>query len=211
MAPHGGIPGDASADQMDVVAKLAETHSFGEIRVTHQQNLVLPHVAESALYELWQTLGEHGLATANLGLLSDIIACPGLDYCNLANARAIPIAQALSERFADVEDDLGDVSIKISGCINACGHHHVGNIGILGIDKRGEEAYQIAVGGDASATAALAKIVGAAIEAEKVPDAIQTLLDVYTRERGPKESFIETLRRIGDQPMKEAFRAALSA
>ncbi len=205
LKPHGGIPGDATAAQMDAVADLADRFSGGEIRVTHQQNLVLPHVATNALPKLWQGLQAHGLATANLGLLSDIIACPGLDYCNLANARAIPIAQALSERFEGREDEIGEMSIKISGCINACGHHHVGNIGILGIDKRGTEAYQIAVGGDAGYDAALAKIVGPAVAPEDVPDAVERLLEVYLARRAPNEDFVTTLRRIGIDSMKEAF------
>ena len=208
LKPHGGIPGDATADQMDVVADLADRYSGGEIRVTHQQNLVLPHVSHHDLHPLWLELDQHGLATANLGLLSDIIACPGLDYCNLANARAIPIAQTLSERFADREDEIGDLSIKISGCINACGHHHVGNIGILGIDKRGTEAYQIAVGGDASANAALASIVGPAVAPEEVPAAVERLIDVYLKHRRADEDFITTLRRIGLEPMKEGFSRA---
>lgn len=208
LKPHGGIPGDASAEQMDVLADLADRCSEGEIRVTHQQNLVLPHVPERDLPALFAELERHGLATANLGLLSDIIACPGLDYCNLANARSIPIAQTLSERFAEREEDLGELSIKISGCINACGHHHVGAIGILGIDKRGEEAYQLAVGGDAGATAALAKVVGPSISAEEVPEAVERLLDVYVRERAPGEDFLSTLKRIGLDPMKESFHAA---
>ena len=197
LKPHGGIPGDATAEQMDVMASLADRFSAGEIRVTHQQNLVLPHVSKRELYPLWKVLRQHGLATANIGLISDIIACPGLDYCNLANARSIPIAQALSERFADREDELGEMSIKISGCINACGHHHVGSIGILGIDKRGTEAYQIAVGGDASESAALAKIIGPAVAPDEVPAAIERLVNIYLDHRTPNEDFNATLKRIG--------------
>ena len=208
LKPYGGIPGDASAEQMDAVADLADRYSAGEIRITHQQNLVLPHVRRTDLYALWTELGRLGLATANRGLISDIIACPGLDYCNLANARSIPIAQALSERFADREDELGDLSIKISGCVNACGHHHVGNIGILGIDKRGEEAYQIAVGGDEGTAAALAKIVGPAVSADEVPDAVERLLNVYLEHRRPDEDFIATLRRVGLEVMKEGYSRA---
>ncbi|MEL7368007.1 MAG: nitrite/sulfite reductase [Myxococcota bacterium] len=210
LKPHGGIPGDASAEQMDAIADLADRYSEGEIRVTHQQNLVLPHVAQSDLPALWKALDGQGLATANLGLLSDIIACPGLDYCNLANARAIPIAQTLSERFADREDEIGELSIKISGCINACGHHHVGNIGILGIDKRGVEAYQIAVGGDAGTTAALAKIVGPAVAPEEVPDAIERLLDLYVAHRRSDEDFMTTLRRVGIDTIKEGYNVGVA-
>ena len=205
LKPHGGIPGDATAEQMDVIADLADRYSQGEVRVTHQQNLVLPHVSRSDLYPLWQTLDARGLSTANLGLISDIIACPGLDYCNLANARAIPIAQALSERFADREDELGELSIKISGCINACGHHHVGNIGILGIDKRGTEAYQIAVGGDAGTSAALAKVIGPAVGPDEVPAAVERLIDIYLEHRRPDENFNATLERIGHDAMKTGF------
>ena len=205
LKPHGGIPGDATAEQMDVIASLADRFSGGEIRATHQQNLVLPHVSRRDLYPLWHVLREHRLATANIGLISDIIACPGLDYCNLANARSIPIAQALSERFADREDELGELSIKISGCINACGHHHVGSIGILGIDKRGSEAYQIAVGGDASASAALAKIIGPAVTADEVPAAIERLVDIYLDRRKPDEDFNATLKRIGHEAFKMGF------
>ncbi len=210
LKPHGGIPGDATDAQMDFIADLADHYSAGEIRVTHQQNLVLPHVAVSDLPALYAALKSHGLATANLGLLSDIIACPGLDYCNLANARAIPIAQAISDRFAEREDEIGDLSIKISGCINACGHHHVGNIGILGIDKRGTEAYQIAVGGDAGADAALAKIVGPAVGPDEVPDAVERLVEVYLKRRAPDEDFMTTLRRIGVEGMKEEYSHGLA-
>ena len=205
LKPHGGIPGDATAEQMDVIAGLADRFSEGEIRVTHQQNLVLPHVAEADLAEVWVELDRHGLATPNLGLLSDMIACPGLDYCNLANARAIPIAQTLSEKFAEREDEIGDLSIKISGCINACGHHHVGNIGILGIDKRGTEAYQIAIGGDAGTNAALARIVGPAVAPDDVPAAIERLLNIYLAHRAPSEDFVSTIRRIGFETVKEEY------
>ena len=192
---------------MDLVADLADRYSAHEIRVTYRQNLVLPYVPEHDLPAVWEALSEAGLGTANAGLVGDIIACPGLDYCNLANARAIPLAQRLSERFADRDEDLGELSIHISGCINACGHHHTGNIGILGIDRRGEEAYQIAVGGDASTTAALARIVGPAIAEDEVPAAIERLLDLYVERRTPGESFIDTVRRLGLEPMKEAFDA----
>lgn len=206
LKPHGGIPGDANADQMRRVADLADRYSQSEVRVTYQQNLVLPYVPEENLYEVWKALVEHGLGTSNRGLISDIIACPGLDYCNLANARAIPIAQAISARFEDREDEIGELAIHISGCINACGHHHTGHIGILGIDKRGEEAYQVAIGGSASEKAKLARIVGPAVSAEKVPEMVEALVNRYLSERHASESFLETISRLGEASMKEAVR-----
>ena len=205
LKPVGGIPGDATADQMDLIASLAERYSESEIRVTHQQNLVLAHVPEANLVDVWRELKGAGLATPNLGLISDIIACPGLDYCNLANARAITVAQSIAERFADREDEIGDLAVKISGCINACGHHHVGNIGILGIDKRGEEAYQIAIGGNAGYEAAIADIIGPAITAEQIPDALEGLINTYIQRRQPDEDFMATLKRIGRKAMAEGF------
>ncbi len=207
LKPIGGIPGDISGAQMRVVADLAERFSFGEIRATHAQNLVLPHVAERDLFALWQALGDAELSTANAGLITDIIACPGLDYCALATARSIPIAQALSNRFADPERqrDIGELNIKISGCINACGHHHVGHIGILGLEKRGEESYQITLGGDATENAAIGEILGPGLTAEEVPDAIERLVETYRAERLPGESFIAAVRRLGVAPFKAAF------
>ncbi|HMB76931.1 MAG TPA: nitrite/sulfite reductase, partial [Kiloniellaceae bacterium] len=177
----GAVPGDASAEQMEAVADLAARYSHGEIRVTHEQNLVLPYVKEADLPALWRGLQAQGLATPNIGLISDIIACPGLDYCNLANARAIPVAQKLSERFAALErqHDVGALKIKISGCINACGHHHVGSIGILGVDKKGEEFYQITLGGSADENTAVGKIVGPAFAYDEVPDAVARIVDIY--------------------------------
>lgn len=211
LKPQGGIPGDATAEQMDVIADLAERFSEGEIRVTHQQNLVLAHVEEAHLVEVWRELNKAGLGTSNLGLLSDIISCPGLDYCNLANSRSIPVAQTLSEKFASREDDIGDLSIKISGCINGCGHHHVGNIGIIGIDKRGEEAYQVIVGGDAGYSASLGKLIGPAVTAEQIPAVIDKLLDTYLSQRKPEEDFLSTINRIGLDSLKEGFREAINA
>lgn len=208
LKPVGGIPGDARAEQMDAVAALADRYSEGEIRVSYRQNLVLPHVPEQDLAALFVELEPLGLSTANQGLLSDIIACPGLDYCNLANARSIPVAQRVAEHLADREDEVGELSVHISGCINACAHHHTGNIGILGIDKRGEEAYQIAVGGRAGDAPALARIVGPAVAADEVPEVLERLLDTYVARRNPGEDFITTLERIGLAPMKEAFHAA---
>ena len=207
LKPIGGTPGDITSDQMRAVADLAEAHSFDEIRVTHAQNLVLPHVRLSDLFTLWRELTEAGLATANAGLITDIIACPGLDYCALATARSIPIAQAISQRFADaaVQRDIGPLGIKISGCINACGHHHVGHIGILGLEKRGQESYQITLGGDPTENAAIGEILGPGLTADEVPDAIERLVDTYRAIRTPGESFIATVRRAGHAPFKAAF------
>jgi len=209
LKPEGGIPGDATADQMEAVAALAERFSFGEIRVTHSQNLVLPHVAQRDLYAVWQSLRAHDLAASNLGLVSDIIACPGLDYCSLANARSIPVAQRISRRFADLErqHDIGELAIKISGCINACGHHHVGAIGILGVDRKGEEYYQITLGGHAGTDASLGEIVGPAVSSEQVVDAIDTIVATYVARRREGERFIDTYRRVGKEPFKESLYA----
>ncbi len=206
---HGATPGDASADQMDLVADLAERYSLDDIRVTHEQNLVLPHVKLDDLPAVHAALAEAGLATPNIGLISDIIACPGLDYCALANARAIPIAQAIASRFEDADRSelIGELKIKISGCINACGHHHVGNIGILGVDKKGEEFYQLSLGGSGQEDASLAQILGPGMSAERVPDAIETLVDTYLSVRQGEERFLDTVRRVGMAPFKEAVYA----
>lgn len=211
LKPEGGIPGDATADQMDGVADLARRYSLAEIRVTHEQNLVLPYVRQSDLYALWQGLEALGLASANLGLLGDMITCPGLDYCNLANARSIPIAQAISRRFADLDrqHDIGELKIKISGCINACGHHHVGHIGILGVDKRGEEFYQITLGGSGDENAALGDIIGPSFAYDEVVGAVETIVDTYLSVRdGVEEPFLATYARVGLQPFKEKLYAA---
>jgi sulfite reductase (NADPH) hemoprotein beta-component len=210
LKPIGGAPGDATSEQMLAVADLADRYSFGEIRVTHRQNLVLPHVKQADLFALWKALGEAGLAEANVGLVTDIIACPGLDYCALATARSIPVAQDIAQRFADGarQREIGPLEIKISGCINACGHHHVGHIGILGLEKRGEESYQITLGGDATETAAIGELLGPGIPADEVPDAIERLVGVYLSERQEGESFIEAVRRLGHAPFKAAFLAA---
>ncbi len=209
LKPIGGIPGDATADQMDAVADLATLYSAREIRVTHEQNLVLPYVRQQDLFLLWQELRRHGLATANLGLISDIIACPGLDYCALANTRSIPVAQAISERFADLkrQHDIGELRLKISGCINACGHHHVGNIGILGVDRRGQEFYQITLGGTPDENAAIGTIIGPAFAADRIVDAVETIVETYLDARHDGESFIDTYRRIGKTPFKESLYA----
>lgn len=211
LKPHGGIPGDASAEQMEVVADLADRYGFGEIRVTYKQNLLLPDLRKRDLFAVWQALVSAGLATANSHRLSDIIACPGLDYCNLANARSIPIAQMISTRFADLEreQEIGNVTVNISGCINACAHHHVANIGILGVDKKGTEFYQVTLGGAADETAAIGDIVGPAFGEEQIVGAVETVVDVYLAERrGADEAFIDTYRRIGLKPFKEKLYAA---
>ena len=202
----GEAPGDATDAQMEAVADLAEQYSADEIRVTHEQNLVLPHVRLDDLYAVWEALTVAGLATPNAGLIGDIIACPGLDYCALANARSIPVAQDISTRFADLsrQKDIGDLKLKISGCINACGHHHVGHIGILGVDRKNEEFYQITLGGSADESASVGKIIGQGFPADKITDAVETVVDTYIDLRNdPAESFLETYRRIGEQPFKE--------
>ena len=206
----GETPGDASADQMDVLADLAERYSVGEIRVTHEQNLVLPHVKLDDLPALHAGLAAAGLASPNINLVSDIIACPGLDYCALANARAIPIAQSIAERFAEPElaEKIGELKIKISGCINACGHHHVGHIGILGVDKKGEEFYQLTLGGSGAEDAEVGKILGPALPAHQVAGAVDELVEVYLRERRDGERFLDTFRRTGLQPFKDAVYVA---
>lgn len=208
LKPIGGIPGDASADEMDVVADLADRFSKGEIRVSHVQSLVLPHVAKDDLPDLFKALVEAGLATDNVGLVTDIIACPGMDYCALATARSIPVAQRIAEKLAPRQHEIGTFYVNISGCINACGHHHVGHVGLLGVDKNGEEVYQITLGGAADEKAAIGKIIGPAVPTEKVPDAISALVDVYLAVRLPGEQFIETYRRLGADPFKEAIYAA---
>lgn len=206
LKPEGGPPGDATAEQMDVVADLADRFSFGEIRVGHEQNLVLPHVAQRDLPEIWRALDRDGLATPNVGLVSDIIACPGLDYCSLANTRSIPVAQELTRRFRnlDLARDLGRLHINISGCINACGHHHVGHIGILGVEKNGEEFYQITLGGRADERAQLGELLGPAVPYAQVADVIEDIVAAYLelRER-PDELFIDTVARVGIEPFKE--------
>jgi sulfite reductase (NADPH) hemoprotein beta-component len=210
LKPHLGTPGDITADQMDAVADLSERFGFGEIRVTHEQNILLPDVRQEDLYALWKELRATGLATANLGLISDIICCPGLDYCNLANARSIPVAQRIQERFADLDrqHDLGELKIKMSGCINACGHHHVGHIGILGVDKKGQEFYQITVGGSGDENAALGEIVGRGFGYDQVVDAVEQIVETYVGLRRDGETFLQTYRRVGVEPFREKIYAA---
>ncbi|MGI4878623.1 MAG: nitrite/sulfite reductase [Janthinobacterium lividum] len=214
LKPVGGIPGDATADQMDLIADLAARFAHDEIRVTHSQNLVLAHVRKADLYALWTALDGAGLATPNLDLVTDIIACPGLDYCALANARSIPVAQKITERFADLDrqHDIGELKIKISGCINACGHHHAGHIGILGVDKKGEEAYQLSLGGSGAEDASLAKILGPGFSEAGVVDAVEKVIEAYRTVRsGPGERFIDTYRRVGAEPFKAAVYAPAGA
>ncbi len=206
LKPVGGIPGDASADQIDVMADLGTRYSFDELRVTHAQNIVLPHVRMADLHAVWSTLNEAGLAEANLDLISDIIACPGLDYCSLANARSIPLAQKIATRFGDLgrQRELGELKLKISGCINACGHHHAGHIGILGVDKKGTENYQLSLGGSGAEDVSLAKITGPGFSEDGVVDAIERVTDRYLQVRDPGERFLDTYRRVGFETFKEA-------
>ncbi len=210
LKPVEGTPGDASAEQMDAVAELAERYGFGEVRVSHEQNLILPDVRQRDLYALWRELRPLGLDTANAGLVTDIIACPGLDYCNLANARSIPIAQQIAQRFADPERQrrVGELKIKISGCINACGHHHVGHIGILGVDKKGQEFYQITLGGSADEQPSLGDIVGRGLAYDDVAEAVDRIVETYLEQRNDGEGFLEAYRRLGPAPFKEKLYAA---
>jgi len=205
----GAPPGDASAAQLDAMADLAERYSFGELRVTHEQNIVLADVKQGDLYAVWRAAREHGLATPNIGLLTDIICCPGGDFCALANAKSIPVAQAIAERFEalDFQHDVGEIDLNISGCINACGHHHVGNIGILGVDKDGSEWYQVSLGGAQGGApgddAAIGRIIGPAFAGAQMPEVIARILDVYVHERIEDERFIDTVRRLGITPFKD--------
>jgi len=206
LKPVGGIPGDASSAQIDLMADLAEQFSFDELRVTHAQNIVLPHVARRDLYAIWQALDAAGLASPNLDLISDIIACPGLDYCSLANARSIPVAQKIAKRFESLERqrDLGELKLKISGCINACGHHHAGHIGILGVDRKGTENYQLSLGGSGAEDVSLGKITGPGFDEDGIVDAIERVTDTYVALRESGERFLDTYRRVGFEPFKEA-------
>jgi sulfite reductase (NADPH) hemoprotein beta-component len=211
LKPIGGIPGDASAEQMDHMADLAETYSHDELRVSHEQNIVLPHVALDDIPAIYDSLASKGLATGNIGLVTDIICCPGLDYCALATARSIPIAQRISDRFADDErsTEIGQLKIKISGCINACGHHHVGHIGILGLEKAGVETYQLTLGGTADETCSIGDITGRGFSSEGIVDAVETVVDTYLRLRtGETEDFLSAFRRVGMAPFKEALYAS---
>jgi sulfite reductase (NADPH) hemoprotein beta-component len=211
LKPIGAPPGDATAAQMEAIADVAAHYSFDEIRVSHEQNLVLPHVRRDDIPAVFAALRKAGLATPNAGLVTDIISCPGLDYCALATARSIPIAERLSERFADLDrqHDIGDLKIKISGCINACGHHHVGHIGILGLERKGEEFYQITLGGSGDETCTIGEIVGRGFSSGEIVDAVETVIDTYLGLRlSPQENFLAAYRRVGETPFREALYAA---
>ncbi|TIX24717.1 nitrite/sulfite reductase [Mesorhizobium sp.] len=206
----GEVPGDASDSQMEAIADIAETYAFDELRVSHEQNLILPHVARADLKAVYDALAGIGLATANSNLISDIIACPGLDYCALATARSIPIAQEISRRFASLERqrEIGELKLKISGCINACGHHHVGHIGILGVEKKGSELYQVTLGGSADENTSVGEIIGRGFSSEEITDAIEQIVETYLGLRlDPQEKFIDAYRRVGPAPFKEALYA----
>ncbi len=209
LKPVGTAPGDVTAGQMDAVADLAEHYSFAEIRVTHEQNLVFTDVRKSDLYNLWRALRDLNLATPNVGHVSDIICCPGLDYCNLATARSLPIADRISRRFQDLDQqhDIGELKIKISGCINACGHHHAGHIGILGLERRGEESYQITLGGSADQNASIGAIIGPSFSSADVVDAVETIINTYLDLRRDGECFLDAYRRVGKQPFKDSLYA----
>ena len=207
LKPHGTVaPGDATTAQMLAIADLADQYSFGELRATHEQNLVLADVEQAKLFELWQGAKKQKVALPNVGLLTDIIACPGGDFCSLANAKSLPIAKAIQERFDDLDYlfDLGDISLNISGCINSCGHHHVGNIGVLGVDKDGEEWYQITLGGEQGNDACIGKVIGPSFYADEIPDVITKVINTYVAQRNGEEPFIETYRRVGVTPFKDA-------
>ncbi|MGO8828200.1 MAG: nitrite/sulfite reductase [Steroidobacteraceae bacterium] len=209
----GVAPGDATDAQMELIADLADDYGFGEVRVTHTQNLLLADVEQEKTFELWRMLDAAGLATANIGTLTDIICCPGLDFCSLANAGSIDVARLINERFDDYDYiyDLGELDVKMSGCMNACGHHHVGNIGILGVDKGGEEWYQVTIGGAAGADASLGTVIGPSVAKADVPEALARLLAVYVEQRYPDERFLDTVRRLGVKPFKERVYAAPAA
>ena len=202
----GVPPGDATADQMDAVADLADRFSFGELRVSHEQNLILADVRQAELYELWQEAKALGLATPNIGLLTNIIACPGGDFCSLANAKSLPVAAAIQRRFDDLDylHDIGELDLNISGCMNSCGHHHIGHIGILGVDKQGAEFHQISIGGAQGNDAALGKVIGPSVSQAEVPDVIERLIELYLDRRdSDEERFIDLVRRIGIEPFKD--------
>jgi sulfite reductase (NADPH) hemoprotein beta-component len=205
----GYVPGDISDRQMEAVADLADRHSFGELRSTHQQNLVLADVEQGSLPALWQALKAQKLATPNIGYLTDIICCPGGDYCALANAKSLPVAEAIQQRFDDLDYlyDLGPLDLNISGCMNACGHHHIGHIGILGVDKKGEEFYQVSLGGNQDKDTSIGKILGPSFRQQDMPDVIEKILDIYIGLRGEEENFLDTYRRVGPEPFKESVYA----
>ena len=201
----GIAPGDVTDTQLDYIADLADEFSFSEVRVTHHQNLVFPNVEQSKLYRFWQKLKDQSLASMNLGLLTDMICCPGGDFCALANAKSIPIAESIQREFKNIEEleELGELRINISGCMNACGHHHVGNIGILGVDKKGEEFYQVSLGGSSRNEASLGKIIGPSFAQEEIPVVLRKIVAVYRDNKEADESFLETYKRVGINPFKE--------
>ena len=213
LKPHGHAPGDITSEQMAVVADLADAYSFGELRASHEQNLILADVKLSDLLPLWEKARAAGLATPNIGLLTDIICCPGGDFCSLANAKSIPIAEAIQMQFDNLDylHDIGDLELNISGCMNACGHHHVGHIGILGVDKDGSEWYQVTIGGKQGNDASIGSVIGPSFSAEEMPDVVQRLIEVYIQERTPEERFIDTVRRIGVPPFKAHVYASKEA
>lgn len=204
LKPHGTATGDATTEQMHVAADLADQYSFGELRVSHEQNLILADIKLSDLFAVWEKARANGLATPNIGLLTDIICCPGGDFCSLANAKSIPIATAIQMQFDNLDylHDIGDIELNISGCMNACGHHHIGHIGILGVDKDGSEWYQVSIGGSQGNEASLGTVIGPAFSADEMPSVVQKLIDVYIQERTPEERFIDTVRRLGVAPFK---------
>jgi sulfite reductase (NADPH) hemoprotein beta-component len=206
LKPAGVAPGDITANQMDAIADLADQFSFGEVRTTHEQNMVLADVHRNDLFELWKALKQHGLATPNIGYLTDMICCPGGDFCSLANAKSIPVAEAIQTRFDDLDYlyDLGTIDLNISGCMNACGHHHIGHIGILGVDKKGEEFFQVCLGGASGSDGRIAKILGPSFKADDIPNVIAQLLQTYVALRYEGELFIDVIKRVGIDPFKEA-------
>ena len=205
----GVPPGDLTDGQLEIIADLADRYSFGEVRTTHNQNMVLADVPASQLFELWQQLKQAGFATANVGTLTDIICCPGGDFCSLANAKSIPIAEAIQREFDDLDYvyDLGPIELNISGCMNACGHHHIGNIGVLGVDKKGEEFYQVQLGGNSGYNAALGEVLGPSFSREDMPQVIRKIINVFIKNREGEEEFIDTFTRIGMTPFKESVYA----
>jgi sulfite reductase (NADPH) hemoprotein beta-component len=213
LKPHGHAPGDITSEQMAVVADLSDAYSFGELRASHEQNLILADVKLSDLLPLWEKARAAGLATPNIGLLTDIICCPGGDFCSLANAKSIPIAEAIQMQFDNLDylHDIGDLELNISGCMNACGHHHIGHIGILGVDKDGSEWYQVTIGGKQGNDASIGSVIGPSFSAEEMPGVVQRLIEVYIQERTPEERFIDTVRRIGVPPFKAHVYASKEA
>ena len=213
LKPTGVAPGDITAEQLEAIADLADQFSFGELRTTHQQNIVLADVPSSELYTLWQSLQKQGLATANIGYLTDMICCPGGDFCSLANAKSIPVAEAIQARFDDLDYlyDLGPIELNISGCMNACGHHHIGHIGILGVDKKGQEFYQVCLGGSQSKDASIGKILGPSFGREDMPDVVGKVLNTYVELRTEEETFLDTYQRVGIDPFKERVYAKPAA